>query len=249
MGFSGQNLAPDLLNGQTHLFIPLSPVDSDNYKRQAVLADLLVVDLTGERLKKTAGDVGLGGTPGKVHDSYTGIQQAVLADPLCPEHSNGKFMGLSLVVSVQVITSRGTSRASAIIDTAAQVTVLSDTFWIKLGSPELVTGEVTLRSAQRDSTMMGRILKNISLIMGRQTYTWNLLVAPISEDLILGVDFLKTHKCVVDLHRNVLTINGEIIPAYLVRDPTGKKYHVSQISTNGKIKFPPRSQNIIMVTS
>ena len=39
-----------------------------------------------------------------------------------------------------------------------------------------------------------------------------MLVADIKDDCILGFDFLKTHKCVVDFKEDVLTIHNQQVP-------------------------------------
>lgn len=147
---------------------------------------------------------------------------------------------MSLVVPVKISTAGTCCPALAIVDTAAQVSILADTFWAELGCSVIGAREVPLRNAQKGSNMTGKQLKEVSIRVEKQTYCWNFLVAPIQDKKILGMDFLKTWECVVDLKRNLLTVRTEIVPTYLLRDSRGEKYHVSQIAVSAKVTFPPK---------
>ena len=167
------------------------------------------------------------------------VRQTVIAGPSDTVASGMRGnIGLSLIVSVGVMMTACNLVAPAVVDTAAQVSVLSDTFWVRMGSPKLEANTMTLRNVQKGSAMIGRVLKNVKLHIGKKTYEWDLIVASILEDLILGIDFLKSVDCIVDLRKNVLIIKGEVVPAYLVKDSHGKEYHVSLISSYGSNIFP-----------
>ena len=64
-----------------------------------------------------------------------------------------------------------------------------------------VTGEIT--------PFMGKTEQELSI--GKQKIKYTLLVADIEKEGILGMDFLKAHRCDLILTRQILKVNGEEI--------------------------------------
>ena len=100
-----------------------------------------------------------------------------------------------------------------LVDTGSNVTILSNDLIEKLPSDIsssvkptdtqmlTVTGEVTPFLGKTD----------LEFEIGTQKLTHQFLIADIENDGILGMDFLKTHKCDLVLTRQILKINGEEI--------------------------------------
>jgi len=148
--------------------------------------------------------------------------------------------GMSLLVSLRV----NNLLVDAVIDTGAQVSVISKTFANKLDVPPSSFERVKLKNAQKGSSMEGKVAKGLVLHIGTQTYPWDLVVADISDDLILGYDFLKFNHSVLNLNENSLVLNGESIPAHTKRE-NGTEFKISRVLVQKKIVIPPFSLKII----
>ena len=65
-----------------------------------------------------------------------------------------------------------------------------------------------------DSWMDGGIVQHLGFQLGGQKYFWDVVEAVISDDFIIGIDFLKSVKCKIDLESNVLELgNGHRVQA------------------------------------
>ncbi len=84
-------------------------------------------------------------------------------------------------------------RTSAIIDTAAEITIISDRVYHKLANPGSVIHKVTLNTAGRELQMKGFVVGPLTLTLGGQEFQENVYVAPIEDDMLLGLDFLRRH--------------------------------------------------------
>ena len=62
---------------------------------------------------------------------------------------------------------------------------------------------VKIKNAQPDSYMFGNIAKNAKFSIGSQHLCWDVIIADISDDLLLGLDFLKAHEGKVDFKNNI----------------------------------------------
>ena len=150
--------------------------------------------------------------------------------------------GDTMLVPVKI---NGT-RISAIVDTAAQVTVMNPKTRQTLGFKESSLSEVVqLRNAQKESVMSGRLWKHVGLRLGGRKYYLDIVEADINDSFILGMDFLQQHHCKIDLGQNVLEMgDGEKIHATMRgRKKTGC-YNVSRVTLEKKAKIPPSSIKI-----
>ena len=89
----------------------------------------------------------------------------------------------------------------AVVDSAAQVTVVSENFCQKAKLNFKKSETVILKSAAKNGTMEASLVKNASLELGEHVYHWDIFVAPITDELILGLYFLITYGCKVDLSK------------------------------------------------
>ena len=73
---------------------------------------------------------------------------------------------------------------------------------------------VKIKNAQPDSYMFGNIAKNAKFSIGSQHLCWDVIIADISDDLLLGLDFLKAHEGKIDFKKGIVTLMSEDIQAF-----------------------------------
>jgi predicted aspartyl protease len=103
-----------------------------------------------------------------------------------------------------------------LIDTGANVTILSKQF-IENIQPSLLSQvnpvNVHLVTATGEtSPFIGQI--NVQISLGKKFYQHNVFIADISNEGILGMDFLAANNCDVHLSENSLCLKGESIPLF-----------------------------------
>ena len=120
--------------------------------------------------------------------------------------------GMTLTIPMEI----NKESITGIIDTAAQITIISRKFLSKMANPPQCLEPVRLRNAQENSVMLGWETNETLLTIGSKNYHWTIVVAPIEDECIIGLDFLKAMKCNIDLDKNVLNISGKEIPIYKI---------------------------------
>ena len=84
------------------------------------------------------------------------------------------------------------SYIEAVIDTASEITQISDQFYRSLGSSPPVVKQLTLYNAGRDMKMRGDHLGQLGMVVQGKKFEVAVTVAPIEDDMLLGLDFLST---------------------------------------------------------
>ena len=134
------------------------------------------------------------------------------------------------------------NKVAAIIDSAAQVSVISPELRERLGWKYGAWDiRVTLRNAQKNSSMEGVLWKNVGFRMGGRKYFCDFVETDINDSLILGIDFLRKDSCKVDLGRSVVEMsNGEEVFASYHRQDSGS-FHISRVLASKKVSIKPRT--------
>ena len=127
----------------------------------------------------------------------------------------GPTQGYSLVVPVQV---KGKSLES-VVDTGAQVSIINSKL---IDISQFEVESVVLRGLEPDKPINGHLIKDVSINLGGRMYRWDLYVAPIEDDFLLGLDFMIAYKIDPLVSRNILMADGLEIPALLKRGQQGK---------------------------
>ncbi len=74
-------------------------------------------------------------------------------------------------------------RQKQLYDTTAMVTLLSEKSKHK--------HEQVVLKGLAEVPVHGKIVPNMNIRLGNRNYKWNLCVAPMSDNIILGIDFLQ----------------------------------------------------------
>jgi predicted aspartyl protease len=103
-------------------------------------------------------------------------------------------------------------KISAVVDTAAQVTVINENL-LKQMKPNPVLGNlIKLTNAEKGKSINSRMIQ-VRLVIGKNTFKVAAFAAPISDAMLLGLDFLKVQKAIVNLKENTLKLGDHEIPA------------------------------------
>ncbi len=139
-------------------------------------------------------------------------------------------------------------RIDAVVDTAAQVTVVS-LDWIRENRPSVRMGEkISLLNAAKGSTMEGWRLAAQKFSCGGTEFLVDVIVAPIVDNMLLGLDFLKRNRIVIDLGDLTVLVNGKLVPA-LGKKTGDQQYDVGRAALTRKVVVPPYTERQVLVDS
>ena len=100
---------------------------------------------------------------------------------------------------------------------------------------------MTLRNAQKNSSMEGVLWKNVGFRMGGRKYFCDFVEVDINDSLILGIDFFRKCSCKVDFGRSVVEMsNGEEVFTSYHRQDSGS-FHISRVLASKKVSIKPRT--------
>lgn len=131
---------------------------------------------------------------------------------------------------------------NAVVDTAAEVTIISDSVFRGMEPKPPFLKKVILHTAGRDMKMKGFVVGPVALKLGNSTFPEAVYVAPIQDDMLLGLDFLLRHG--VDIKLNELHLyfreEGEKV-AIEVDGRVTKENKVAKVIIEKTVKVPPNS--------
>ena len=136
------------------------------------------------------------------------------------------------------VTVQGVALKS-VIDTAAMVTVISDRVYRNMAvKPELLKSAI-LKTAGRDQKLNGQVVGPVSLKLGESLYSVLVHVAPIYEDMLLGLNFLIEHGLEINVTEQYLLVrqNKERIPLEISPSPR-EGCAVSKVTTESNERSP-----------
>ena len=136
-------------------------------------------------------------------------------------HENDEIVVVDRVhaVSISAPLSVAQLGAHAVIDTGAEVTVMSENYFNKLSSknrPKLRPADRGLVVAEAGRKMTHAGIADVDFEMNGHHYKWPMYIAPIHDDVLLGADFLDCYKATVNFSKG-LCLGGEWIPCQIRR--------------------------------
>ena len=99
----------------------------------------------------------------------------------------------------------------AIIDTASEVSIISDKVFNSFEVKPTIQKQITLYAAGREMKMSGYKLGPVEIMLDSKMFVEAVTVAPIEDDMLLGLDFLLKHNATINMEDNVLNIQGHTI--------------------------------------
>ena len=128
--------------------------------------------------------------------------------------------GYSMVVPIKV---KG-NELGGVTDTGAEVTIINAKF-IDLSQFDQVE-PIRLHGLKKDEPIEGHMVRDVPINLGGNMFKWDLYVAPIADDFLLGLDFMITYKVDVLVSQNCLCIQGREVPAILKRGALGQRQEI-----------------------
>ena len=159
-------------------------------------------------------------------------------NPVCNRLRDNNKQCLSAIVNcfVQGCSTKG------LLDTGAQISLLSSSLYEKL----------THKPDLKDGIKLEGIVKNIKLgaksctgvevsFNGEEVYTWKFYVAPISEPLIIGLDFMCHFGATLDFQKGIFKIQDTRISLKEFITEDGQEYTSCKVLLEKKVSIPPET--------
>ena len=127
----------------------------------------------------------------------------------------------------------------AVIDTAAESTILSDKIYNKLDPKPRVLSKMKFHMAGRNLTVNGFKIGPVNMRIGSTMYREIIHVAPIEDDMLLGIDFLMQQKMKIDMETNLMTLGKDTISIHFGREHGEPR--VSRVKIAKRKVIPPNS--------
>ena len=134
----------------------------------------------------------------------------------------------------------------AVVDTAAMVTIISETVYGKLSPKPPVIGSTVMKAAGENLTFSANLVGPISFTTGSTTLQTHIFVGPITDDMLFGLELLKRVRAVIDLDRDLIRCNDEILPLNQespLREPAGSG--VCSLRLTHPLKLPGNCEVVI----
>ncbi|VDI09313.1 Hypothetical predicted protein [Mytilus galloprovincialis] len=138
---------------------------------------------------------------------------------------------------------------NAVIDTAAQVSVLNRTVFDKMDPKPRLTDYVNLKGITKNSHMLARVANGIPIKIGKTLSNWNMVIADIPDTVLLGIDFLEHNKVIIDLQKNSIQLNNEFLPLTFIKDEENTEVKIYRIKLTEKAIVPPFSMRYVHIGS
>ena len=136
----------------------------------------------------------------------------------------------------------------AVIDTAAQISMISTKFYEESAGPQRPPGRaLRIGNAQASSYMQCTYVEGLEVKIGSTVHTHNWAVGPISDNAILGLDFLLDRDAVIDLKLGTVCLNGITTSAELLRGRNGATRRVCNAVVAQATTIPAFSVHLVSV--
>ena len=128
----------------------------------------------------------------------------------------------------------------AVVDSAAEVTIISDRVYKALKSPPNKLKDVKLLTAGRQMEMQGFVAGPVNLKIGDKWYQENVYIAPIEQDMLIGFDILVHRgKSIFDMAKGTLIFDNQLIN--LDMGSQGNTPLVARVTVAKRQVIPPNS--------
>ena len=135
---------------------------------------------------------------------------------------------------------------TGIVDTAAEVTVISKEFadHYKIEYTPCAHG---LRGAGQGNRVQAWVAKGVSLTIGNRTIQWDVFVTTLRDSLLIGIDLLRHLKANINLRDDTVSIGDDTIRAVARKEQGGVPYSISRVLLSSRVALAPHTSVIVDV--
>ena len=144
-----------------------------------------------------------------------------------------------LTVSVEVLLNG--YPMESVVDSAAMVTLIKEDFLKSVFHPTDL-GPVCILSGIGADPVHGRLVHNVPITVGTQTFLHTVCAAPIKDTCLLGLDFMIATGTILNLSQHTMTVDDETIPIKVNKHPG---LQVSNVSIVRRTVIQPHSVGFI----
>ena len=127
----------------------------------------------------------------------------------------------------------------ATIDTAAEATIISNQLFERLGREYDKRNEVIMYTAGKDQTLPAFLIVPVCIDLGPLSTKELIYVAPIQDDMLLGMDFHRKHATTIDFKRDVILVHSQAIHIAPRREQ--EVYSSYQVVLSEEVSIPANS--------
>ena len=172
---------------------------------------------------------------GKIRDDLQFVPDQILVR---------KSEGLNFTVPVLI----NNHPTDAVVDSAAQVTVLSEELLAALPGEFKVIGKANLKGiGGPEVSIPAQKVDGVKIKLGSHTYPCTIFVAKVQDPLLLGLDFLIDKRCVVDFGNSEILLPNEKILASVKQNTTGGTFENFKVVAAKSTSFQPNSRTLLPV--
>ena len=169
-------------------------------------------------------------TQGKVSSGVTGEINVNLS---CDKVSFGVASNLLIPIAINGVS------LHAVLGTAAKFSVVGSQFVNDFFPTLQFFGAFILNSIKADSALPASWSNDIQVTLGDKIFQWEFLKADISDDCILGLDFIANFKLDIRLAENTVTVGDCVIPIQVSSHDTIHSYTENTVSLFKYVKIKP----------
>lgn len=145
--------------------------------------------------------------------------------------------GRSILIPIQ--SNSGETRA--VIDTAAQATLVNRSFFLKSENKSALENKpIVLLKGLGEVAVEAVKISRYQFQIGDVMFFGDVFITSMADDFILGLDFLEHHQSQVNLENGTVQIGGQLINADMKAKPP-RDFHVNRVNLSRKTVVPPNT--------
>jgi hypothetical protein len=134
-----------------------------------------------------------------------------------------------------------------VVDTAAQVSVFNSSLFEQIVPRPKLQGRIILKGADKFSEIEAKLAEQSKVQIGSTFINWNMVVADITDSVILGMYFLEKQRAVIDLSDYSIRLNGQNIPSVMINTAENQHVKIYRVNTTKRIVIPPYTKQVSIV--
>ena len=134
-----------------------------------------------------------------------------------------------------------------VVDTAAQMLMISQSFVDSLGISNATSDEqIRMQNAEQCSYTQCRFTRQVPITTQYKPFNIDVAIGHMTNNFIIGLDFLQEHHYVVDVDNSIVTIDGATVYAVMKKGPC-TCYNMSRIQVAQRTNIQPRHMSNVLV--